>query len=187
MFFIINEGEVQIEINNTVVKTMKRGDFFGELAFIYSSPRSASVKVLSKCTFWCLSQHLFLKIQREMVKNNFKIAKQYVSKLPIFSFLTPKQKDAICYNMNALKYEESDIVFKAGEDAMSFFIIIEGLIEIDISGKPAIQLKSGDSFGENCIRPNQIRSGTASCVEKTHLLAISREDLKSCLGGKSEE
>ena len=29
MFFIIQEGLVQIEINDAPVKTMKKGDFFG--------------------------------------------------------------------------------------------------------------------------------------------------------------
>ncbi len=29
MFFIIQEGQVQIEINDAAVKTMKKGDFFG--------------------------------------------------------------------------------------------------------------------------------------------------------------
>jgi CRP-like cAMP-binding protein len=57
MFFIINSGEVQIEINNASVGTMKRGDSFGELAIIYTSPRSASVRVLQQASFWCLSQH----------------------------------------------------------------------------------------------------------------------------------
>jgi len=30
---------------------------------------------------------------------------------------------------------------------MSFYIMIEGIIQIDIPGKPAIQLKKGESFG----------------------------------------
>jgi CRP-like cAMP-binding protein len=86
---------------------MRKGDFFGELAIIYSSPRSASVKVMDKCVFWCLSQHIFLKIQKEMVKNNYKIAKPYVNKIPIFKYLTSKQRDSISYHMNTLKYEEN--------------------------------------------------------------------------------
>lgn len=84
---------------------MKKGEFFGELAIIYSSPRSASVKTLQKSTFWCLSQHIFLEIQRDMVKNNYKIAKPYVNKTPIFKYLTSKQRDAVSYHMNTLKYE----------------------------------------------------------------------------------
>jgi signal-transduction protein with cAMP-binding, CBS, and nucleotidyltransferase domain len=105
------------------------------------------VRVTEKCVFWCLSQHIFLRIQREMVKNNYKIAKPYVSKIPIFKYLTSKQRDAISYHMNTLKYEEKDVVFKAGDAATSFYIILEGLIEIDIPGKHALQLSKGDSFG----------------------------------------
>lgn len=143
LFFIIEEGEVEIEINGCPIKTMKKGDYFGELSIIYSSPRSASVKTLSKCSFWCLSQQIFLQVQREMVKNNFKVARTYVCKLPIFNFLTTKQKDAISYNMNTLKYEEKQIVFKEGEDAMCFYIIVEGSIQIDIPGKQALQVNKG--------------------------------------------
>lgn len=184
MFFIIFEGEVQIEINGAPSRSLHKGDFFGELAIIYSSPRSASVRATERCVFWCLSQHIFLGIQREMVKHNYKIAKPYVSKIPIFKYLTSKQRDAISYHMNTLKYEQGDAVFKAGDAATSFYIILEGLIEIDIPGKPALQLPKGESFGENCLKPNMIRSGTAKCLEKTQLLAISREDLKLCLGGQ---
>jgi cGMP-dependent protein kinase len=126
---------------------MHRGDFFGELALIYSSPRSASVRVTAPCIFWCLSQHLFLKIQRDMVKHNFRVAKPFVNKLPLFSFLSAKQKDAISYNMNTLKYDAGDSIFKAGDDAVSFIVIIAGTVEIHIPGKPPILFKSGDSFG----------------------------------------
>lgn len=42
-----------------------------------------------------------------MVKHNYKVAKPFVNKLPLFSFLTPKQRDAISYNMNTLKYAEN--------------------------------------------------------------------------------
>lgn len=47
-----------------------------------------------------------------MVKSNYRLAKPFVHKLPLFSFLTNKQKDSISYNMNTLKYGEKDIIFK---------------------------------------------------------------------------
>lgn len=59
-----------------------------------------------------------------MVKNNYKIAKPYVNKTPIFKYLTSKQRDAVSYHMNTLKYEQNEIVFKAGDAATSFCIII---------------------------------------------------------------
>jgi len=59
-----------------------------------------------------------------MVKNNYKISKPYVYKLPLFNFLTNKQRDSISYNMNTLKYEQNDIIFETGDDAISFFVIL---------------------------------------------------------------
>ena len=63
-----------------------------------------------------------------MVKSNYKLAKPFVGKLPIFSFLSNKQKDAISYNMNTLKYQVGDAIFKEKDDATSFYIIISGLV-----------------------------------------------------------
>lgn len=118
-----------------------------------------------------------------MVKSNYKLAKPYVNRLPIFSFLTGKQRDEVSYHMNALKYEAKETIFKAGDDATSFYIIMQGMVEIDIPGKPPLKLKSGDSFGESCLKSGSIRSGSARCVEKTQLMAIGAENLKTCLGG----
>jgi len=52
----------------------------------------------------------------------------------------------------------------AGDAATSFYIILEGLIEIDIPGKPVLHLAKGESFGENCLKLNKIRSGTVKCL-----------------------
>jgi signal-transduction protein with cAMP-binding, CBS, and nucleotidyltransferase domain len=82
-----------------------------------------------------------------MVKSNYRLAKPFVSKLPLFSFLSNKQKDAISYNMNTLKYREGEAIFKENDDASSFYIIISGLVEIQISGKDPIKFRNGDSFG----------------------------------------
>jgi len=48
MFFIIRKGTVGVELNNQEkeVKQLTRGESFGELALIYTAPRSASVKSL---------------------------------------------------------------------------------------------------------------------------------------------
>lgn len=32
--------------------------------------------------------------------------------------------------MHSLKYEKDEIIFKLGDDATSFYVIIEGMIEI---------------------------------------------------------
>lgn len=48
MFFIVRKGSVAVELNNQEkeIKKLIRGESFGELALIYTAPRSASVKAL---------------------------------------------------------------------------------------------------------------------------------------------
>ena len=48
-------------------------------------------------------------------------------------------------------------------------------------------MKDGESFGENSFKKDQVRSGTAVCDDKVHLLAISRESISKCLGGEFRE
>jgi len=63
-----------------------------------------------------------------MVKNNYKIARPYINKLKIFKYLPEKQKDAISYRMNALRYDENSIIFNMGDAATSFYILVSGTV-----------------------------------------------------------
>lgn len=97
---------MQVEINGEKKKTLQKNDYFGELALIYSAPRSAGIKVLENATFWCISRLVFRQTLEDYVKKNYSLAKTHINKLPLFSFLTEKQKDSISYNMISLKYED---------------------------------------------------------------------------------
>ena len=45
--------------------------------------------------------------------------------------------------MNSLKYNLNETIFKEGDDANSFYIIIEGEVKIFIRGKDPITLSKG--------------------------------------------
>lgn len=55
-FFVIKEGSVGVEIEGQQTKTLGKGETFGELALIYHSKRTASIKCLTDDL-----QMLFLK------------------------------------------------------------------------------------------------------------------------------
>lgn len=117
------------------------------------------------------------------MRKNYSTAKLHINNLPLFSFLTEQQKDAIAYSMISLKYLEGEVIFKEFDDANSFYIILEGSVEIFIKGKSPLMLKSGDSFGEQSFLENQYRSGTAVARgRQTGCLSIGREAVKEILG-----
>lgn len=55
---------------------------------------------------------------------NFKIGKPFLEKIPVFKFLSKKQLDFIAYSMNNLYYQKGEEIFKEGDDATAFYIIV---------------------------------------------------------------
>lgn len=60
-FFLILEGEVDIEIEEKKVRTLKPGDTFGELALLFRSPRTASAKAVSSDVLFLVVKPLIYK------------------------------------------------------------------------------------------------------------------------------
>lgn len=64
-FFIIISGQVEIIKDEKSLKTLQSGDFFGELALITNSPRSASVKTLKETQLLIICSKEFWKLMHE--------------------------------------------------------------------------------------------------------------------------
>ena len=143
LFFIIKKGKVDIEINGKYITTLEKGKCFGELSLLYTAPRSASALAKTDCLFWCLHQNIFKLFTEDLVKKNYRIAKPFLQKVPLFQFLSKNQLNSIAYAMNTLKYQSGSIIFKEGDDANSFYIVAEGSVRIDVPGKDSIILKNG--------------------------------------------
>lgn len=120
---------------------------------------------------------------------NYRIGKPLLEKISMFKYMSKKQINYIAYNMNSLKYLSQEEIFKEGDDANSFFIIVDGEIQIKIKGKEPIILRKGDSFGENSFKKGQVRGGTAIAHGKASakLLSIGRKDLQNILDEQIEE
>jgi CRP-like cAMP-binding protein len=53
----------------------------------------------------------------------------------------------VAYNTLFLRFEKNDVIFREGDDANCLFIVSSGKVEIKISGKAALEMKPGESFG----------------------------------------
>jgi voltage-gated potassium channel len=63
MFFIISgELEVYDESDENVITVLKEGDFFGEIALLHSTPRTASIKAINYCNLYILRSKTFKKM-----------------------------------------------------------------------------------------------------------------------------
>ncbi|HSK15926.1 MAG TPA: cyclic nucleotide-binding domain-containing protein [Gaiellaceae bacterium] len=59
-FFVIVDGEVEITRDGTAVRTLSSGDFFGEIALIWDSPRrTATATAVTPLRFFVLTRQAF--------------------------------------------------------------------------------------------------------------------------------
>jgi CRP-like cAMP-binding protein len=69
-FFVIADGAAKVSIDGGEVRTLGAGDYFGEIALLADTPRSATVTAESQLTCWALTSWDF----RPIVESNPAIA-----------------------------------------------------------------------------------------------------------------
>ena len=59
-FYIIDQGEVEVYVNNKCVTSISDGGSFGELALIYGTPRAATIKAKAECKLWAIDRKVMI-------------------------------------------------------------------------------------------------------------------------------
>ena len=59
-FYVLLEGEVDIAVRRSLLRTLKAGEIFGEMALVDSSPRSASATARTDCKLIEVDEKRFL-------------------------------------------------------------------------------------------------------------------------------
>lgn len=101
-FFILHEGKLAVEINGVMKRCIEPGEGFGELALLYSAPRSASIKALKPSFLWFIDRETFRNAVSSMITKNYKENRSFIDKNDFFSktniyieYLTSEQKDKL--------------------------------------------------------------------------------------------
>jgi glucose-6-phosphate 1-dehydrogenase len=78
--YALARGEVEVlDDAGKTIKTLKDGDFFGEIGILMSTPRTASVRAKTSCDLFVLDKAEFSRILRDypqFASNVLEVAKQ---------------------------------------------------------------------------------------------------------------
>ena len=75
---------MDVIINDQIKKTLKSGDAFGELALLYKSPRSGSLKAIEDCGLWGIDRHAFRTVIEEMIAEEFEENRKFINNISFF-------------------------------------------------------------------------------------------------------
>lgn len=87
-FFVIDRGELEIIIDNVKVREMGPGQYLGDLALLYNTPRTASVRAVGPVWLWALDSAEFKSKLITLKRNHHATAFQFLEQLDCFRRLT---------------------------------------------------------------------------------------------------
>ncbi len=109
-----------------------------------------------------------------------------ISLVPIFNHLENDQMDEIMKAIKKVSYQKGEIIYSAGDQSDSLYIVSKGKIRIyrlSESGKEQLVriLTPGDFTGELALFSESIHESYAEAMEETNVCLITRSDLQQFL------
>jgi cGMP-dependent protein kinase len=112
--------------------------------------------------------------------------KQDLEQIEFLSKLTDSQKTMLANNTFLLKYQPKQAIVNKGDKADSFYLVKSGKVGCYNGDQFIRYLEKGDSFGEQALYKDGVRSLSVIAEEETQCLAISRESLIKIFGQNLE-
>jgi len=153
IFYLLYSGEIELLMNDEVHSTAKRGDTFNDVNLLYPSACKESAKCLTDCVYYTLDRRTYKCV---LSKASKKKRAMYEGFLSTVGFLKGLQKFELLQLADALKpanYEAGHSLIKYGETGESFFLIVDGVVEVfgrDEQKNPikVCEFTKGDCVGE---------------------------------------
>ena len=104
---------------------------------------------------------------------------RFLSKIDLFSKLSPFEKRNLAQYFYIRKYVSGEVVFKKGYPNVVFYILKEGELKVYIENVEIRRIKPTEYIGEIGLFVEAERTASVSAVTDSVLLGISKEDLKN--------
>jgi CRP-like cAMP-binding protein len=114
----------------------------------------------------------------------------FVGSMPLFRGVPEPVLGRLLSHRQPSVYEEGEILFQEGDDARTFFIVLEGTVKIlrnHADGSEALLniLGRGDTIAECAYCANDSYSFSAEAVSRVRVLGIEVETVSSCVSEDS--
>merc|ERR1711935_292359 len=192
-FYILDQGEVEIYVNGKKVVSLCEGGSFGELALIYGTPRAATVKAASSVKLWGIDRDSYRRILMGSTIRKRKMYEELLAKVSILANLDKWERLTVADSLEAVSFEDEEVVVKQGEAGNDFFIILEGTAIVtqfrnDESDEPVEvgRLGPSDYFGEIALLLDRPRAATVNCRGPLKCVKLDRDRFERVLGPCSE-
>ncbi|XP_015922610.1 cAMP-dependent protein kinase regulatory subunit isoform X2 [Parasteatoda tepidariorum] len=187
-FYVIDQGEVDIFVNNVLVTTIGEGGSFGELALIYGTPRAATVKAKIDCKLWAIDRDTYRRILMGSTIRKRKMYQEFLSKVSVLESLDEWERLTVADALEPMQFNDGDIIVEQGQPGDDFFIIEDGtavVLQRRAEDEPQVEvghLGPSDYFGEIALLLDRPRAATVKAKGPLKCIKLDRARFERILG-----
>lgn len=144
MFFLVSRGEVGVyREDQKLIRTLRRYDFFGEMAIVLDMPRFASVRTLTDCELVTVARSDFLKfiantdlpdLLRRVALNKMNDLWPVMKANRRLAPLSPFQRGQLLSILESRRCEPGEVLYSAGGLPLELYLVAEGKVRLSTPG-----------------------------------------------------
>jgi cGMP-dependent protein kinase len=187
LFYIIKDGNVSCTKEGREIRTMTRGDFFGEQALLYHSPRTATIAALDDVKCVAIGRERLTRVlgnhlQQIIYRNSLRIA---LDRSHLMSKLNKEQSDKLFSTLQVRSAIEEDVIIPKGTPKGKYvWFVLKGSLKSKSHGCVAEQFSC---FGEDEIvstASTEVFDDDIISEGEVHFAQLSREEFETSIGGQ---
>ncbi|VDL41708.1 unnamed protein product [Hymenolepis diminuta] len=191
-FYAIDSGKYEAKIADAesgvqkVVMVYDNEGFFGELALMYNSPRSATVTALTDGILWALSRHSFRKHVLTHAARRRRSFVELLHSVPILHDLTPYQRTSLADNLHRKVVKQGELIIREGDPGDALYFIIDGFVvvrkKVDQEEVEVNKIGKGGYFGELALLSKKPRAASVYADTDAILAILGVKSFERLLG-----
>jgi putative peptide zinc metalloprotease protein len=167
------------------LRTVGRGDTFGELALLQGSVRTATVRAVTGAELYVLDRNAVDRLLADLARLPEYVVtwQQYADlvALPAFAHFDPARLADLAGRGSWVDVRPGDRVVTQGEDGDAFYAVERGQLIVDEDGREVRTLQAGDHFGEVALLLNVRRTATVRAVTPSRLFRLDKNGFDALL------
>mmetsp|Transcript_9701 Transcript_9701/g.18500 ORF Transcript_9701/g.18500 Transcript_9701/m.18500 type:complete len:820 (+) Transcript_9701:37-2496(+) len=189
-FYVIAKGKFEVLVNShngaemKKIGVIKKGCVFGELALLFNTPRSCTVRCAKKGVVWGMDRFTFRAILTNLSHQKLNQIEGFLENCPLFAEMDRSDRAKLAEAVDEKRCSDHQVICKEGDVGECLYIVMEG--KVQASGSKVIgkrEYTRYEYFGEGALVHDSFEStATYITVEKTDLLKLDRHVYDLLLG-----
>jgi CRP/FNR family cyclic AMP-dependent transcriptional regulator len=103
--------------------------------------------------------------------------------VPLFSHCSKRELEFLASRVDEVSLPAGKMLLVQGQPTDTFYIVLDGEVEVSVDGRPLKRLKAGDFFGEIGMLDRGPATATVTTTQPAETLALSHAQFRDAIKG----